>query len=51
LLLNLLVLPLVEGLRQKVVQEPLGTGALAQLGLVNLAEPSPTVEAVQVFPP
>jgi hypothetical protein len=51
LFVNLLVVPVVEGPRQKVVQEPLGTGALAQLGLVNLAEPSLSVEAVQVFPP
>jgi len=48
-LLNLLVLPVVEGLRQKVVQEPLGTGALAQLGLVCLAEPSLAASVVQAL--
>jgi hypothetical protein len=42
-----LVLLLVEGLHQRVVQELLGTGAHSQLGPVNLVEPSLAVLVVQ----
>jgi hypothetical protein len=47
LLLNLLGVLLVEGLHQKVVQERLGIGEPAQLGLVRLVEPSLAVLVVQ----
>jgi hypothetical protein len=46
-LLNLVGLLLVEGLHQKVVQERLGIGEPAQLGLVCLVEPSLAVLVVQ----
>jgi hypothetical protein len=43
----MLNLVLVEGLHQKVVQERLGTGEPAQLGLVRLVESSLAALVVQ----
>jgi hypothetical protein len=43
----MLSLVLVEGPHQKVIQERLGTGEPAQLGLVNLVESSLAALVVQ----